>query len=425
MGTGFLYFRLFVMMFLQYAIWGAWAPVFGEVLDSMGYSGSQIGFIFSLMPLACILAPFIGGQLADRYMPTQWFLAIAHVGTGIALLFTAAQREFSELSWLMFLACMLYAPTLALTNSLSFQHMKKVERDFGLVRVGGTIGWIVAGLVLTAWRSGRLAGILGPVPELHDCLVLAGWAAVAMGVYCITLPHTPPDREGAKPWAFVEALGLLKNPVFAIFMVISFVVTTELQFYYVLTSPFLAAIGVDPDQIPAWMTLAQWAEILVMAVALPLALPRLGIRKTLAIGVIAWPVRYIIFSIGSPVWLVIGSLTMHGFCYVFFFTVSQVYVNQVARKDIRASAQSLHALITLGIGSYIGSLFCGWIKDYFTTGSGDTAVTDWRWVFAIPIFLTVACAIAFMIFFKEPEKKPDDEESAEEKPAPGEESDAA
>ncbi|HQK93967.1 MAG TPA: MFS transporter [Armatimonadota bacterium] len=401
MGVFWLYFRLFIMMFLQFAIWGAWAPVLGQVLDKMGFSGTQIGWIFSLMPLACILSPFIGGQLADRYMPTQWFLSIASIIGGVAFLMAAQQSEFSAMSWFMFIGCFAFAPTIALSSSLAFQNLKQVDRDFGIIRVGGTIGWIVAGLLLTAWRNTRGDGAVGALPI--DCLQLGGWAAIAMGVYCLTLPNTPPQREGTNPLAFMQALKMLRDPVFAIFMAISFVVTTELQFYYVLTSPFLANIGVPEARIPAYMTLAQFAEIFVMALALPLVLPRLGIRKTLAIGVIAWPIRYVIFAIGSPVWLVIASLTLHGFCYVFFFTVSQVYVDKVAPRDIRASAQSLLSLITLGIGSYLGSLFCGWVKDYFTTGSGKEAVTNWQMVFVIPIALTVACAIAFLLFFKERE----------------------
>jgi len=397
----FLYFRLFVMMFLQFAIWGAWAPVLGAVLiNKLGLTGTQVGWVFSLMPLACMLSPFLGGQIADRYVPTQIFLAICHLATGACLLVLSVHTEandYGKIQLWMFIACLFYAPTLALTSSLAFHHMKKVERDFGLVRVGGTIGWIVMGLLLSAWRGGRLAGVLPEAP-VSDCLLLAGWCAIAMGVYCLTLPHTPPAREGADPLAFRKALGLLKDPVFAIFMAISFVVTTELQFYYVLTSPFLEGIGVASDKVPAYMTLAQWAEIGVMALALPICLPVLGIRKTLAIGVIAWPLRYIVFSIGHPVWLVIASLTLHGFCYVFFFTVSQVYVDRVAPKDIRASAQGLLALITLGLGSFLGSMFCGWVQTHFTVDG----VTNWQMVFAIPIALTVACAIAFMIFFKEP-----------------------
>ena len=401
MSVFWLYLRLFIMMFLQFAIWGAWAPVLGQVLDKMGFSGTQMGWVFSLFPLACILSPFIGGQIADRYMPTQWFLSIASIISGVAYLMASHQSGFTEMSWLMFIGCFAFAPTIALSSSLAFQNLKQVDRDFGIIRVGGTIGWIASGLILTAWRNMRGGDVVGTLPI--DCLQLGGWAAILMGVYCLTLPNTPPQREGTNPLAFMQALRMLKDPVFAIFMAISFVVTTELQFYYVLTSPFLSHIGVSDASIPMAMTLAQFAEIFVMALALPLVLPRLGIRKTLAIGVIAWPIRYVIFAIGGPVWLVIASLTLHGFCYVFFFTVSQVYVDKVAPKDIRASAQSMLSLITLGIGSWLGSLFCGWIKDWQTTGTGAAAVTNWRIVFLVPILLTAACALAFMLFFKERE----------------------
>ncbi|MGQ9732717.1 MAG: MFS transporter, partial [Candidatus Zipacnadales bacterium] len=161
---------------------------------------------------------------------------------------------------------------------------------------------------------------------------------------------------------------------------------------------------ISPARVPGLMTIAQIAEIFVMAVALPIVLPRLGMGKTLAIGVISWPIRYVIFAIGNPVWLVVASLALHGLCYVFFFTVSMVYVDNVASDSIRHSAQSLITLVTLGLGNYVGSFFTGFVKDYFTTGTGEAAVTNWQMIFIVPIVLTVLCALAFLVFFKEPAK---------------------
>jgi MFS family permease len=202
---------------------------------------------------------------------------------------------------------------------------------------------------------------------------------------------------------------MLKVKNFAIFIGITFVVSTELEFYYILTAPFLQseAIGVSPANLPATMTIAQVAEIFVMAFMLSWALKRYGMRRTLAIGVVAWPIRYIIFAIGGPAWLVIASLTLHGFCYVFFFVAAFIYVDKVAPPDIRASAQSMIAIVALGFGRFLGSLFAGWVQDTFTTDSG----TNWTSVFLVPCALTLLCAVAFLIFFRE-EQAPQGESAA-------------
>ncbi len=387
-------FQLGIMMFLQYAIWGAYAPVLSAYLENdLGFSGSQVGVIYSLLPLATIIAPFISGQLADRYFATERIIGVLQLAGAGVLYYASSTTDYTTLMWVMFLYCMLYAPTLALTNSIAMINLGDSD-EFGRVRVGGTIGWIAAGLLLAAWRTSAQG-----TPAGGDMLMLAAVISAIMGVHAFTLPHTPPRKEGVNPWAFVEAFKMLKDPNFAIFIVICFVVATELQFYYVLTAPFLVsdAIGIPTASISAWMTIGQAAEIIVMAFVLTWSLKHLGMRKTLAIGVIAWPIRYVIFAIGSPVWLVLASLTLHGFCYVFFFVAAFIYVDQVAPSDIRASAQSLIAMVTLGFGSYVGARFSGEVQTYFTAGE----VTDWSSVFLVPVAITVACAVAFLLFFKE------------------------
>jgi len=385
--------QLWIMMFLQYAIWGAYAPVLSAYMESdLGFSGIQVGAVYSLLPLATIIAPFIGGQVADRYFSSERIIGVLQLG-GAGMLFIASRTtDYSTLMLVMFGYCMLYAPTLALTNSIAMINLEDSERQFGRVRVGGTIGWIAAGLMLATWRNAA------PF-DGGDMLLLAAILSAVMGVHAFTLPHTPPRKEGVNPWAFLESLKMLKDPNFSIFLLICFVVATELQFYYVLTAPFLVSdrIGISAASVSAWMTIGQAAEIFVMAFVLSWSLKKFGMRKTLAIGVIAWPIRYVVFAIGSPVWLVIASLSLHGFCYVFFFVAAFIYVDQVAPPDIRASAQSLIAMVTLGIGSFVGANFSGWVQTYFTANE----VTDWTNVFLVPVAITVACAIAFLLFFKE------------------------
>lgn len=390
--------RLGIMMFLQYAIWGAWAPVLSEyLLNDLGFSGIQVGIIYSLLPLATIIAPFVGGQIADRYFSSEKFIAFLQLTGGALLIFISTVSDYTTMMWLMLLYCLLYAPTLALTNSVAFINLKNSEKEFGIIRVWGTIGWIVAGLGLSGWRllskSSEALSVQG------DTLLLAGVFSIIMGIQAFWLPQTPPKKEGTKPWAFLEAIKMMKDKNFLVFIIISFIVATELMFYYVLTAPFLSSdkIGLSSASIPGVMVIAQVAEIFVMAALLPYLITRIGLRKILALGVLAWPARYIIFAIGSPTWLVIASLALHGFCFVFFFVAAFIYVDLVSPKDIRHSAQGLITLVTYGIGNYVGSLFAGKVKDYFTVES----VTNWTGVFLVPCVLTILCAFAFLLFFKD------------------------
>ncbi len=390
--------QLGVMMFLQYAIWGAWAPVLSSyLLNDLGFSGGQVGWIYALLPLATIIAPIAGGQLADRYFASERVIAFLQLGGGVLLLVASQIADFDALAPVMLVYCLLYAPTLALTNSVAMINMSDSEKEFGAIRVWGTLGWIAAGLALTGWRW---LGETGTLPTLQgDMLFLAGILSLVMGLQSFALPHTPPKKEGVSPWAFLDAFRMLRVRDFAVFVGITFVVATELEFYYILTAPFLesAAIGVSPRNVPAVMTVAQLAEIFVMAFGLAWALKKYGMRRTLAIGVVAWPIRYIIFAIGSPAWLVISSLALHGFCYVFFFVAAFIYVDKIAPPDIRASAQSMIAIIALGLGRFLGSLFAGGVRDWFTTPAG----TNWTGVFLVPCALTVICAVAFLAFFRE------------------------
>lgn len=386
------------MMFLQYAIWGAWAPVLSDYLqNNLGFDGIQTGIVYSLLPLATIIAPFIGGQIADRWLSGEKFIGLMQLSGGAILIWVSTMSDFSTMVWVMLFYCLLYAPTLAITNSVAFINLKSSEKEFGQIRVWGTIGWIAAGLGLATWRN--LAGGGEGVAMRGDTLLLAGLFSLIMGIFAFGLPHTPPQKEGTKPWAFLEALKMLKNRNFLIFIIISFIVATELMFYYILTAPFLTSsrIGVSQANLPMVMVIAQVAEIFVMALLLPYLIKKMSIRKILALGVLAWPIRYIVFAVGAPPWLVIASLALHGFCFVFFFVAAFIYTDMVAPKDIRHSAQCLITLVTYGIGNYVGSLFAGKVQDLFKTPDGF----NWTGIFLVPVVLTVLCALAFLLFFKD------------------------
>jgi|TARA_B100001750_G_C15491564_1_gene591595 nucleoside transporter len=391
-----------IMMFLQYAIWGSWTTALGAYLDKIGFSGSEIAAIYGCLWLACMIAPFIGGQIADRLMQTQNFLGLAHLAGAGLLYLTATQLEFSGMWTWMFIYCLFYAPTLALTNSICFRNLVNPETDFGKIRMWGTIGWIFVGWLVTfirsnwqteAWTGGS------------DLLVIAAATSAIMGFYCFTLPKTPPVASKQNPFAFLEALSLLKDKNFLIFMLASFVVTTELQFYYIPTAPFLMDMGAEEAWVTAIKTVAQIAEVAVLLFLLHLSIKKLGIRITMVIGMLAWPIRYFLFMVPSlPV--IVSSLALHGFGYAFFFVTSQIYVNMKSKDDMRASAQAMLTFFTLGVGNFLGTIFTGFIWDTFKTPSGDTI---WWKFFLVPAVLCTVMAFIFLIFFKDDHQASDEE----------------
>jgi MFS family permease len=283
--------------------------------------------------LGILLSPVTGGQLADRYMPAQWLLVIANGIGAVALYMSStfdygampAGTAFWTLAGLLLLFSILYGPTLPLTNAVCFRHMSNIEKDFGKIRVWGTIGWMAAGLMLTAWRQESVVAetakqaatwygtIWNPISHSAglslvrlfgktkptDMLLLAAAFSALMAVLCTTLPDTPPERKGVEPLAFKKAFRMLRDTNFLIFMIISFVVTTVMWFYFIQTAPFLESIGVPRTDVPGWIATAQIGEIIAMVILLPLLLPRLGVRLCLVVGVLAWTIRYVVFTIGA------------------------------------------------------------------------------------------------------------------------------
>ena len=404
-------FRLSVMMLLEYMVWGAWYPDFSAYLGSvLKLSDGQVGAIYALLPVGCMVAPFFAGQMADRYFPTEKLLAALHLLGAIPLFIMASASNYDGVWLWMLLWALLYGPTLALTNSICFHHMPEAEGEFGLVRLGnraalrlvrvwGTIGWIAVGLLLGIGLREGAPLLLGKFGGF-DGMWLATGLSVILGLFCFLLPHTPPAGKSDSPLAFLAALKMLKRPEFAVFLGIAFVVATELMFYFVLTGPFLYAVGISPGSAPAWMAIAQAAEILMM-IGLPWMLKRWGIRGTMMVGILAWPIRYAIFALGGPLWLILASLALHGLCYVCFFTASYIYVDQAAEPEIRASAQGLITFVLLGAGLVVGSWFAGFVSDAFSVVNASGIKTvDYTKIFLIPLALTLVCAALFVAFFR-------------------------
>ncbi len=410
-----VYILLGGMMFLEYAVWGAWMPVLSGTLAARGIDPVKIGYIYSMLWLACIISPFLGGQLVDRYMPSQVYLAITHLLAAGVAFWTANQTSVIGLIAGMFLWSLLFAPSLGITNSIAFfqidrttEGSDKRERIFAIIRTLGSIGWIAAAFLrygLIDAAGYEKSGATGPISEL----VLAGILGVGMAVFSLALPHTPPSRSlsvasgddapaATDPLAFRKALGMFKTvPGFTVFMVISFIAATEFQFFYLLSAPFLQDLAIPNNLVPIVKSISQVTEIVALSVLLPLWLPRKGMKWCLLVGSFAWPLRYLIFALQKPIWLVVASLGLHGFGYAFVLVVQQLYVDRVAPRDIRASAQSLLTLVTLGVGNFLGTLFCGAIQQMFTVNK----VTNWPPVFILPAVLTLLCAIAYWVTFQD------------------------
>jgi len=394
-----LYLRLSAMMFLEFAVWGAWSVMLGKHMEHLGFSGQQISLVYLTTALGAMLSPLIAGWIADRFLPNQIFTGFVHL-IGAALLLAAwRQHEFGPMFVTLLIYAVLYMPTIALTNAIAFYHMKD-SKKFGNIRVWGTIGWIAINWALTlylflwrrhaaeAWRVG-------------DVLAAAGILSAILGVYCLTLPNTPPAKQAQNPYAFLEAFKLTNNRNFAVLLVISFIVAIELPFYYSFTNIFLTdtkqGVGLTPDWALGAMSLGQVAEIVLMLLLAP-ALRNLGMRNTVVLGILAWPVRYAIFALGKPWWLVVAAQCLHGICYSFFFVAGMIAVERLCQKDIRASAQGLMVFATNGVGMLIGNLISGRLYDLFVAAGVPHA---WPKFFLVPIAVTVLAALIFALSFNE------------------------
>jgi nucleoside transporter len=387
--------RLSLMMFVQYFIYGAWLVTLGTFLGkSLGASGTQVGLAYSIPAIAAILSPFIVGMVADRFFATERVLATLHLVGGILLYLATTQATFSGFAWLFLAYTLCYMPTLALTNSISFDNMQDPGREFPRIRVLGTIGFIAVGLII-----GRLGADATALP-----LRIGAGASIAMALYCLTLPHSPPHNAG-KPFSArdvlgLDALALLKDRSFAVFVLGSFLLCIPLQFYYAFTNPFLNEIGVTGAA--GKMTIGQMSEIGFMLL-MPWFIVRLGIKKMLLVGMAAWTTRYLFFAYGNAgpgMWMLYLGIALHGVCYDFFFVTGQIYVDKQADIRIRAAAQGFIALVTLGAGQAIGSWLSGAVVDMHTSGAGAAATHDWRAIWIVPAMGALAVLLIFAALFK-------------------------
>ena len=386
-----IYLSLSIMMFLEYAIWGAWSPVLAaRLLGPLKFSGKQTGWIYGIFFIAFIFAPLVAGQIVDQWVSTEYFLAVSQVVGGVLLFVAAKKEKFSSLLVVMGLYSLCFTASVPLVNSLMFSHLTDPGAQSPKIFIWAPIAWVLVGLALTAWRRKKGTG------DGSDCLKLGGGISLLMGVFCLFLPHTPPAAAGAEVLPFVQAFSMLSDGNFLLFLVLSFVLAAQLQFYFLGTAQYLGDIGVQSKNVPAAMTIAQAAQTIATLVALGYFVNVLGFRWTLSVGVLAWLVMYLVYSMMKPKWLVISSMALHGIAYVLFIIGGQIYVNSVASDDIRGSAQALLFVVTMGFGFFLGTQFTGFVMDYFKKDDKFR----WQPIFLVPCALTAVCAIAFILFFK-------------------------
>ena len=387
--------RLSLMMFIQYFIWGIWNVTMATYLSqTLGFDGHQIGWAYATTAIAAMISPFFVGVIVDRSIAAEKVLSLLHLMGGFLIYWSSTLKDFAWFFPVLLAYTLCYMPTLALTNSLSFHHMENPARQFPKVRVLGTIGWIAAGLIV-----GEIHLEATAIP-----FKIAGIVSFLMGLYCLSLPHTPPRNDNPalslRGILGLDALQLMKERSFLIFVIVSFMLCIPLQFYYAFTNLFLNEIGVT--EAASKMTLGQGSEILFLLV-MPFFITRLGLKKTLLIGMGAWVVRYFLFAWGNGnelLWMLITGILLHGVCYDFFFVAGQIYVDQKAPAKLRSAAQGFIAFVTLGLGMFIGARVSGLVLQHYSYSDlAGSLQHHWNQIWILPAGAAVVVMLSFAIFF--------------------------
>ncbi len=415
MSRSSLSFRLSVMMFLQFFVWGAWYVTIGNYMTAIGMA-DLTHWPYTVNPLAAIVSPFFLGLVADRYFSTEKVLGVLHILGGLVM-FAVPQFTGNATLFILLLALynLCYMPTLGLTNSLAFHHIDDQEKQFPLIRVFGTIGWIVAGLfigfVLSRF-SGDALPDRTPLP-----LYATAVASLILGVYSFFLPHTPPSAQGEpvsiRSIAGVDAFNQLKSRPFFVFLISSFLICIPLAAYYNF-APIFAGAAVFDSGMSNWVTnllpnpsslmsLGQMSEVLFMLV-MPLFFVRLGVKWMLVVGMGAWVLRYALFAMAAPAsifWMIAFGILLHGICYDFFFVTGQIYVDKKSTPAIRGQAQGMLVLVTYGLGMFIGAQIAGNVFNAFLGGSGSLSPALWQQFWFIPAGFAALVMVFFALFFKD------------------------
>jgi nucleoside transporter len=425
--------RLSVMMFLQYGIWGAWLPIlYPFLMGHRGFTLDEVGLIFAAGAIGAIGGPFVAGQIADRHFSTERFLAASHLIGATLVWFLASVDDFAAFLVLSLLYGLIYAPTLALTNSLAFHHLEDRDRQFGPIRLWGTIGWIVVGILVGQWLAFQHtpAGAVGSAVEAAqnagraDAFKLSALLGLFMGLYCLTLPHTPPvsrekvvEDESVKANATLEALGeVRRQPLLTLFL-LAVPISVIHQFYFVHTSDFLSGLQRASTAADSFaqainrilgvgggglMTIGQMTEIFVLA-AIPLVAKKLSRKTLLAAGILAYAARMALFAYTDSMVTIVLGVALHGFCFGCFIFVAFMVVDEETSADVRASAQNLFNLVIVGLGIIVGSWFATSVVAAWATVDG---VVDYRLLFQVPMWIALACLALLLIAYPGGRREP-------------------
>jgi nucleoside transporter len=388
--------QLSTMMFLNFFIWGAWFVTMGTYLGStLGASGTQIGVAYGTQSWGAIIAPFIIGLIADRFFAAQKILGFLHLAGAALMWYIASAPGFTEFFPALLVYMILYMPTLALVNSISFKQMKHPESEFPSIRVLGTIGWIVAGLII-GWMAWEESG------SLALTFKMTAIASAVLGVMSFTLPNTPPPKAGEKTSISdilgLDALGMLKSPSYLVFFLASVAICIPLAFYYSFANPFLNEIGVTAAA--SKQSLGQVSEVLFMLL-MPVLFVRWGVKKMLLVGMGAWVLRYILFAYGdndAGYWMLLTGILLHGICYDFFFVTGQIYTDNFAGEKFKSAAQGLITLATYGVGMLIGYSISGLVADANLISEN---AHDWTRIWLVPAAIAGGVLLVFALMFKE------------------------
>jgi nucleoside transporter len=427
--------RLTVMMVLEFFIWGAWLPLIFGYLPSLGFTPGQQSWILNAFPLAAIAGMFFSNQYADRHFAAEKFLAFSHLVGGLAMLGLGYTRSFWPFFGLMLVHCLLYVPTISITNSIAFANLKDPRKDFGLIRMGGTIGWILAAwpftFILVDWDKVHAANPQGLVEWLRTVLgsglsgdalkhatrwtyIVAGAGSLLLAAFSLVLPHTPPKKAGegaAEKLAWLEAMRLLKHPFVLILWLITFADAFVHNCYFNWTGVFLGTavdqggVGIPGNWIMPVMSVGQIAEILTMAV-LGLTLKKLGWRATMIVGILGHALRFAVYAfLPQHQALIVLVQILHGICYAFFFATVYIFVDAHFPSDIRSSAQGLFNVMILGAGALAANSICPWMMQKLFTGA--EGLVNFRGLFLVPCLIATGAAVVLALFFHPPKQSAD------------------
>ena len=384
---------LSVMMFLEYFVWGAWYVTMGTYMTThLQSSGIQIGAAYSALAIATMISPFIVGMIADRYFAAQKMMGVLHL-VGAALLYLATTIENNAVFyWVILLYSLLYMPTIALSNTVAFNQMKDPGKQFPMIRVFGTLGWIIAGLLIGEWG----------IEKTQYTFVMAAAASAVFGIFSFFLPNTPPAAKAASQASVGKAIGteaivLFRNKSYLVFFIAAILICIPLSFYYGFANVFLVEIGMQ--DAAGKMILGQVSEG-VFILAIPFLFYRIGVKNMLILGMAAWVLRYLAFGhgdVGPNEWMLYAGIVLHGICYDFFFVTGYMYTEKKAGEKIKNSAQGLFTFATYGLGMFIGT----WISGYVVDSYKSAGQHDWLGIWLVPAYIAAVVLVLFILFFRE------------------------